>query len=92
MAILNIIEGKYDQAVKLLLPIYMSNKNDALVQANLMLAMAKAGDLEFMEKYCRRNSVNKKLKGATQFLKILNHIVMIQTCLERINIMKIKKE
>ncbi|WP_394135397.1 tetratricopeptide repeat protein [Aliivibrio fischeri] len=50
LAILNIIEGNYEQAVKLLLPIYMSNKNDALVQANLMLAMAKADDLEFMEK------------------------------------------
>ncbi|WP_063653657.1 tetratricopeptide repeat protein [Aliivibrio fischeri] len=69
LAILNIIEGKYDQAVKLLLPIYMSNKNDALVQANLMLAMAKAGDLEFMEKVLSPQFSKQEIERRYSILK-----------------------
>ena len=50
LAVLDILEGKYDKANARLLHLYLNDKNDALVQSNLMLAMAKSGDLDFMEK------------------------------------------
>ncbi len=50
LAVLDIIEGKYDQANNRLLHLYMKDQNDPLVQSNLMLAMAKSGELEFMQK------------------------------------------
>ncbi|MGR6831644.1 tetratricopeptide repeat protein [Aliivibrio wodanis] len=49
LAMLDIIEGKYDQANNRLLHVYMSDQSNDRIQSNLMLAMAKSGDLDLMK-------------------------------------------
>ncbi|MBV1843127.1 hypothetical protein [Photobacterium ganghwense] len=50
LAVLDIVEGQYEVAIKRLLPVYMNEKLDDQVQANLMMAMAKAGDFDLMKR------------------------------------------
>lgn len=49
LAMLDIIEGKYDQANNRLLHVYMSDQSNDRIESNLMLAMAKSGDLDLMK-------------------------------------------
>lgn len=48
LAVLDIIEGHYLDAVQRLMPIYTNDKADSQVQANLMLALAKLGNYEYV--------------------------------------------
>lgn len=48
LAVLSIIEGKYQNAVQLLLPIYLKGKADKQIEANLTLAMAKIGNISYI--------------------------------------------
>tara|TARA_Y100001960_G_C14779039_1_gene885287 strand:+ start:1586 stop:2347 length:762 start_codon:yes stop_codon:yes gene_type:complete len=48
LAVLDIIEGHYLDAVQRLMPIYTNEQADAQVQANLMLALAKLGNFEYL--------------------------------------------
>lgn len=49
LAVLDIIEGHYLDAVQRLMPIYTNDKADAQVQANLMLALAKLGNFDYVK-------------------------------------------
>ncbi|MGX1924749.1 tetratricopeptide repeat protein [Vibrio sp. NH-7] len=49
LAVLDIIEGHYLDAVQRLMPIYTNDKADAQVQANLMLALAKLGNFGYVK-------------------------------------------
>lgn len=48
LAVLDIIEGHYLDAVQRLMPIYTNDKADSQVQANLMLALAKLGNFDYV--------------------------------------------
>ncbi|WP_394144698.1 tetratricopeptide repeat protein [Vibrio atypicus] len=48
LAVLDIIEGHYLDAVQRLMPIYTNEQADSQVQANLMLALAKLGNFEYV--------------------------------------------
>lgn len=50
LAVLDIIEGHYLDAVQRLMPIYTNEQADAQVQANLMTALAKLGNFEYVRK------------------------------------------
>ncbi|MEZ8103528.1 hypothetical protein L4C39_09090 [Vibrio clamense] len=49
LAVLDIIEGQYKQAVQKLLPIYLNEDADDQLKANLTLAMAKLGNFEYVK-------------------------------------------
>lgn len=48
LAVLDIIEGHYLDAVQRLMPIYTNDQADAQVEANLMLALAKLGNFDYV--------------------------------------------
>lgn len=49
LAVLDIIEGQYKKAVQRLLPIYLNANADPQVKANLLLAMAKLGNYDYVQ-------------------------------------------
>lgn len=49
LAVLDIIEGQYKQAVQKLLPIHLNKNADNQLKANLTLAMAKLGNFEYVK-------------------------------------------
>ncbi|CED57496.1 putative secretion system protein [Aliivibrio wodanis] len=70
LAVLDIIDGDYKKAVQRLLPIYLNNQSDDQVEANLLLAMAKLGNYNYVQslladKYSEREIIEKyiALKG-----------------------------
>lgn len=62
LAMLDIIEGKYDQANNRLLHVYMSDQSNHRIESNLMLAMAKSGDLSLMKEVLSPKYTESEIK------------------------------
>ena len=69
LAVLDMIEGKYQNAIQLLLPIYSSDNADPQVKANLLLAMAKTDAYENVQSILANEYSPKEISEMYQALK-----------------------
>lgn len=63
LAMLDIVRGRYKNAVRLLLPLYLSNNKDQRVVYNLVFALIKSGDTRYALEIIKKEGLNTN--GAT---------------------------
>lgn len=63
LAMLDIVRGRYKNAVRLLLPLYLSNNKDQRVVYNLVFALIKSGDSRYALEIIKKEGLNTN--GAT---------------------------
>lgn len=83
LAALDIIEGRYKEAAQLLLPLYAKGNSDPQIKANLLLAMAKLEDYQYVQsqlasKYSQREIEDmylalKNSKPITSYPKLIGN-------------------
>ncbi|MFA1562328.1 tetratricopeptide repeat protein [Aliivibrio fischeri] len=73
IAVLDIIEGKYESAINLLLPIYINNQSDSLTKSNLMLAVSKSGNRTLFKKTFSMELTKKQISNSFFVLKNTKH-------------------
>lgn len=74
LAVLNIVEGHYQKAVQLLLPIYLKGKADKQIEANLTLAMAKIGNVSYIKDMSKGELSDQEIFERYRALKDSNTI------------------
>lgn len=63
LAMLDIVRGRYKNAVRLLLPLYLNNNKDQRVVYNLVFALIKSGDTRYALEIIKKEGLNTN--GAT---------------------------
>ncbi len=58
LAMLNILEGQYKNAVRLLLPQYLNGVRDTRLMHNLVFALVKSGDLKYAQNIVEKEGLN----------------------------------
>ncbi|MBW3694708.1 hypothetical protein EK599_03320 [Vibrio sp. T187] len=61
LAMINMLEGKFNNAVSLLLPIYTNDKSNGRVEANLVFSLVKIGELESAKKILAKHYSDKEI-------------------------------
>ncbi|MEZ9292344.1 tetratricopeptide repeat protein [Vibrio lentus] len=69
LALLFILEGKYDRAVDMLLPLYANGQADQQVESNLIIAMVKKNDLDLMRRVLKPKYSDREIAQKYQALK-----------------------
>ncbi|WP_063345592.1 tetratricopeptide repeat protein [Vibrio jasicida] len=69
LAVLDIAEGQYKQAIQRLLPLYKNGQADQQVMANLTLSMAKEGQYEFVKQVLSEKYSNHQIDNIYRALR-----------------------
>lgn len=69
LAALDIIEGRYKEAAQLLLPLYANGNSDPKIKANLLLAMAKLQDYQYLQAQLSSKYSQREIKEMYLALK-----------------------
>ncbi|MFN1620926.1 tetratricopeptide repeat protein [Vibrio rotiferianus] len=69
LAVLDIAEGQYKQAIQRLLPLYKNGQADEQVMANLTLSMAKEGQYEFVKQVLSEKYSNHQIDNIYRALR-----------------------
>lgn len=69
LALLLMLEGKYDRAVDMLLPLYTNGQADQQVESNLIIAMVKNNDLDLMRRVLKPKYSDREIAQKYQALK-----------------------
>lgn len=79
LAVLDIIEGKYRDAVQKLLPVYLNDQGDKQVEANLLLAMAKLDNYGYVHSILADRYTDREIADKFQALKGIKTVTTQET-------------
>lgn len=69
LALLFMMEGKFDSAVKMLLPLYVNGQADKQIESNLTIALVKTNDFDLMRKVLKPKYSDREIAEKYKALK-----------------------